>query len=297
MVLSSPVSFSHRAFLLRHDIAITPQVAIIIAMDGIIDFHTHAFPDELADRAMQSLQHGCDVKAQLDGRVSSLLTSMDSCGIEKAVVCSIATKPSQFDPILKWSKKIRTERIIPLPSVHPDDTQCLEHIELVKASGFKGIKMHPYYQDFFLDEPKMLPIYEKICEQNLLLVMHTGFDIAFERIRRCDPTKILYVAEKIPALKFIATHLGAWEDWQEVQRLLIGKPVYMEISMTFGYLDAETIKNMLLAHPADYLLFGSDSPWTNQSNTLNFLRQLNLGKDRESRICSKNALRLLSGQD
>ncbi|MDO8303094.1 MAG: hypothetical protein Q7T18_07625, partial [Sedimentisphaerales bacterium] len=90
-------------------------------MNGIIDFHTHAFPDAIAVRAMQSLQHGCDIQAQLDGKISSLLASMDSCGIETSVVCSIATKPSQFESILKWSEQIQTERILPFPSVHPDD--------------------------------------------------------------------------------------------------------------------------------------------------------------------------------
>jgi predicted TIM-barrel fold metal-dependent hydrolase len=263
-------------------------------MNGVIDFHTHAFPDELAARAMQSLQHGCNVKAHLDGKVSSLLASMDSCGIEKSVICSIATKPSQFEPILKWSDKIRNQRIIPLPSVHPDDEQCLEHVGLIKKSGFKGVKMHPFYQDFFLDEPKLLPIYEKICAEGLILMMHTGFDIAFERVRRCDPAKIVYVIEKFPELKFISTHLGSWEDWQEVQRHLIGRPVYMEISMTLDYLDAEVAKNMFVAHPAQYLLFGSDSPWTSQQNTLTLFRQLELDPEKEKLICRQNALKLLS---
>jgi predicted TIM-barrel fold metal-dependent hydrolase len=289
------VSFGSSGFFIALcHIAIVAQIGIIMYMDGIIDFHTHAFPDELAERAMQSLQHGCDVKAQLDGKISSLLTSMDSCGIETSVVCSIATKPSQFDPILKWSDQIRTGRIIPLPSVHPDDANCIEHIRMIKAAGFKGVKMHPFYQDFFLDEPKMLPLYEKICEENLILMMHTGFDIAFERIRRCDPAKIAYVVEKFPALKIIATHLGAWQDWNEVQRLLIGRPIYMELSMSLEYLEPEIARNMILAHPADYVLFGSDSPWTSQQNTLAFLRQLQLGDDREKLICRQNALRLLS---
>ena len=283
-------------FIALHDIAIAAKIVIIIPMNRIIDFHTHAFPDELATRAMQSLQHGCDVKAQLDGKISSLLASMDSCGIESSVVCSIATKPLQFEPILKWSEKIRTERIVPLPSIHPDDAKCIEHIDLIKSAGFKGIKMHPFYQDFFLDEPKMLPIYEKICDENLILMMHTGFDIAFERIRRCDPVKIAYVVEKFPRLKFISTHLGAWQDWQEVQRLLVGKPIYMELSMSLEYLEPEVARNMILAHPADYLLFGTDSPWTSQPNTLNLLRQLKLGAKLENLICRQNAARLLSEQ-
>jgi hypothetical protein len=53
-------------------------------MQGIIDFHTHAFPDALAEKAMEVLlEEGkkmWDVHAHLDGRVSSLITSMDKAG-------------------------------------------------------------------------------------------------------------------------------------------------------------------------------------------------------------------------
>ena len=69
-------------------------------MKGIIDFHTHAFPDELAERVIKMLEDEGGVKARLDGKISSLLGSMDKCGIEKSVICNIATKPAQFDSIL-----------------------------------------------------------------------------------------------------------------------------------------------------------------------------------------------------
>jgi hypothetical protein len=68
---------------------------------GITDFHTHAFPDALATRAIRALEAETDrVKARLDGRISSLLRSMDYAGIRRSVICSIATKPEQFDSIL-----------------------------------------------------------------------------------------------------------------------------------------------------------------------------------------------------
>jgi predicted TIM-barrel fold metal-dependent hydrolase len=78
--------------------------------------------------------------------VAGLLASMDRSGIEQSVVCSIATRQEQFTPILEWSKAIRSERIIPFPSLHPDDPELLEHLQLIRDEGFKGVKMHPYYQ-------------------------------------------------------------------------------------------------------------------------------------------------------
>ncbi|MCL4476922.1 MAG: amidohydrolase family protein [Nitrospirae bacterium] len=263
-------------------------------MQGIIDFHTHAFPDELAERAMKMLEEEGGIKASLDGRVSSLLRSMDKNGIEKSLVCSIATKPSQFDTILKWSRKIGTERIIPLPSLHPDDPDAEERVSQIKGEGFKGIKFHPYYQDFNVDDERLFPVYERICRENLIMVMHTGFDFAFEKIRKADPARIMRVLDRFPDIKLVTTHLGAWDDWDEVEKHIAGKRIYMEISFSLEYLEKEVAKKIILNHPEDHVLFGTDSPWTDQGRTLALLKGLDLGQAREKLILRENALRLLN---
>jgi len=263
-------------------------------MAGIIDFHTHAFPDELAERAMKVLEGEGGIKAHLNGRISSLLCSMDRSGIEKSVVCSIATKPAQFDSILTWSKKIRTERIIPFPSLHPDDPEFAERIARIKGEGFKGIKFHSYYQDFSLDEERLFPLYERICRENLIVAMHTGFDFAFEKIRKADPARIMRVVERFPDIKLVTTHLGAWDDWEEVETHIVGKRIYMELSFSLEYLEKERAKKIILDHPGEYILFGTDSPWTDQGKTQALLRNLELGQGLENLILRENALRLLN---
>jgi hypothetical protein len=262
-------------------------------MKGIIDFHTHAFPDDLSERVIKMLEEEGGINAYLDGKISSLLSSMDNCGIEKSVICNIATKPSQFDSILKWCSEIRTERIIPFPSIHPYDTDFKDRIDKIKHEGFKGIKFHPYYQDFTIDEEKIFPVYEKISNENLILVMHTGFDFAFQRIRIADPEKIMNILKTFPSLKMVSTHLGAWEDWEEVERFLLGKPIYMEISFSLEFLD-DTVRKIISSHPAEYILFGTDSPWTDQQQTLSLFRELKLGEKREELILRENAIKLLN---
>lgn len=263
-------------------------------MQGIIDFHTHAFPDDLAEKAMKILEDEGGIKAHLNGKVSSLLQSMDRYGIEKSIVCSIATKPSQFDPIFVWSQEVQSERIIPFPSIHPDDPQGPERVSRIKKEGFKGIKFHPYYQDFHIDDKRMFPIYDRITEENLIVVLHTGFDFAFEKIRIADPVRIVRVIENFPDLKILTTHLGAWDDWDEVTKHILGKKIYMEISFSFEFLEKEVARNMILSHPKEYTVFGTDSPWTDQGKTLSLLKGLNLGKDIENLILRENALNLLN---
>jgi len=262
-------------------------------MQGIIDFHAHAFPDQVAASAIPYLQEEGDVRAMHDGRIESLLGLMDRDGVEKSVICSIATRPSQFDAILAWSKQIRSERLYPFPSFHPNDHQALVHIGTIKEEGFKGIKMHPYYQQFFLDDKKLYPAYEKISDLGLILVMHTGFDIAFPRIRRCDPQQVLNVLTHFPKLKLVTTHLGAWQQWGEVEDLLAGKNIYMDISYTLDQLDPQSARRIILKHPKEYILFGTDSPWSGPQETYTNLQALDLGSERDGLILRKNGLALL----
>jgi predicted TIM-barrel fold metal-dependent hydrolase len=267
-------------------------------MNGIIDFHTHAFPDAIAARAIQVLveegQKKYDVKAHLDGRISSLTASMDRSGIERSVICSIATKPAQFEPILRWSRQVMSDRIIPFPSLHPEAEDAEEQVRRIRAEGFKGVKFHPYYQDFEIDEERLFPVYRMLEREGLIVVMHTGFDLAFERVRKADPVRIVSVLERFPDLKLVTTHLGSWEDWEEVETHIMGKKIYMEISFSLDCMDRETARRIILNHPQDHILFGSDSPWADQAQAIALLKSLALGKDREKSILRENALNLLA---
>ncbi|MCX7988186.1 MAG: amidohydrolase family protein [Thermodesulfovibrio sp.] len=259
----------------------------------IIDFHTHAFPDEIAGKAMAKLQEECIVKACLNGTLGALLKSMDQNGITKSVLCNIATKPEQFNPILKWSKKVRSDRIIPLPSIHPFDKEIKEHLKIIKEEGFIGIKMHPFYQNFSIDDENAFYIYESLIENDLLIVMHCGYDISFPEWDIASPQRIIRVINKFPELKFVTTHLGAWKQWDEVEKLIIGKKIYMEISFSFGWLPDEKIREFILKHPSDFILFGTDSPWADQGKEIENLKKLAFPEQLLNKILYINAETLL----
>jgi predicted TIM-barrel fold metal-dependent hydrolase len=261
---------------------------------AIVDFHAHAFPDNLAARAIAHLEHGGGVKAFHDGRIASLLASMDAAAVEISVVCSIATKPEQFAPILQWSKAIATQRIVPLASVHPGAADPIGEVRQIAEAGLIGVKLHPYYQNFDLDDPALFPLYRAIDELGLLLVCHTGFDFAFPRDRKGDPVRILRVLDRVPSLRFVATHMGAWDDWDEVERHLLGKPILLDVSLSLELLGPQRARAMILAHPADCILFGTDSPWASQEQTVRQVRALELGEERERAILGGNAVRLLT---
>jgi hypothetical protein len=123
--------------------------------------------------------------------------------------------------------------------------------------------------------------------------MHTGFDFAFPFTKIADPEKIFSVVKKYPSLKLVTTHLGAWKQWDEVENFLLGKQIYMEISFALEFLAADTAKKIISTHPPEYILFGTDSPWTDQQKTLSLLKGLQLGEGMEERILRENAIKLL----
>jgi predicted TIM-barrel fold metal-dependent hydrolase len=259
----------------------------------IIDIHTHAFPDAVAEKAMPKLEAEADLKAALDGKVSSLLTSMAHAGIDLSVVASIATKPNQFEAILAWSKGIASDKLMPFPSVHPDDDDVPGRVRAIADAGFQGIKMHPYYQDFKIDEERLWPFYKAVSDEALVLLMHTGFDIAYPHVRIADPVRVVRVLEAFPELKMVTTHLCAWMDWDEAEKYLWGKPVYADFSYSLHMIDKIRAREALLAHPKEYVVFGTDSPWEDQGQAVAIAKSLDLGPERERLMFYDNAARLL----
>ncbi len=255
----------------------------------IVDCHTHAFPDAIAARAIDAIGKHGSVRNVLDGTLGSLLASMDQAGVDKSFLLNIATKPDQFTAIMKFSAASRSDRIIPFPSVHPDDPELKSHLRAIRNEGYKGIKLHPYYQQFVFDEERLFPLYATLEEEGLFLIAHTGYDIAYPFDDYCRPRRIVQVLDRFPGLKFMASHLGAWMDYEEVRRWFIGRPIYMDLSCTFGYLAAPEIKTIIEQHGPQYVLFGSDSPWVGQAETLSDLRGLGFTPGELALIEGENA--------
>ena len=261
--------------------------------EGAIDIHAHAFPDKLAERAISALEAESPCKAVLDGRLASLLASMDRAGIETSVIANIATRPSQAESIRNWCVEISSKRIIPFASVHPEDSDAPANVRRAAEAGIRGIKLHPYYQDYVLDEPRMDPIYGAIAENRLLLLSHCGYDIAFPREPKAGPDRITNVLRRFPDLRMITSHFGSWEDWDRVETLMIGRSIPIEISFSLGMIPREQAARFFRNHPVDQLFFGTDSPWADQSKTLEWLRSFDLEEPTLAAITRENARRLL----
>lgn len=265
-------------------------------LDKAIDFHVHAFPDAIAARAISSLEAAAPWKATAGGTVADLVASMDQAGVAASVVCAIATKPDQAEGILSWCRSIRTDRVIPLPSVHPKTPDAPAFLAKIAREGFPGIKLHPMYQEFAFDDPQMDAIYQAAIDCGLFIVSHCGNDVAFPDDDRASAVRIRRVLDKFPGLKLVCTHMGGWRDWQSSLENLAGRDVYMETSFSIGQMPAELFGEFIARHGIDRIMMGSDWPWARQDSTVQDIKSLGLDRKQTSAILHGNARRLLGCQ-
>ena len=131
----------------------------------IIDFHTHCFPEKIAQRAIMGLSYNSGAIApNTNGQLDGLVEVMDKDGVDISVVLHIATNERQQHSVNDFAASIQNERIISFGSVYPDAPDVLEELERIKELGLLGVKLHPEFQNFYVDDEKMKPIYKKISE-------------------------------------------------------------------------------------------------------------------------------------
>ena len=260
----------------------------------LIDFHTHCFADPIYEKAIAALiDLSGGYKPYHDGSLSGLLNSMDKSGVDISVVHSIATKEKQTRIINDWVISIKSDRIIPFGTIHPDYADWENEIERLKAEGIKGIKFHPDYQGFFVDDRKMYPIYEKTAQENMTALFHCGRDIAFPELVRNTPARFRKVLEDIPELTAVGAHMGGHEMFEEVEEVLAGADLYLDTSFAHYILGDSKFTALIKKHGVERILFGSDSPWDDACGLARIIDSLDFTSKEKDMIFFENAKWLL----
>lgn len=260
----------------------------------IIDIHSHCFPDVLAARAISTLTERAGIPAYTDGTVNGLKRSMNEAGIDVCVLQHIATKPDQTVNVNRWAAEIQNENIICFGSIYPDFHDWKEEIKWLTHAGIKGVKFHPEYQDFYVDDEKVYPIYEALFQAGLVVLFHAGMDLGFPPPYHCPPSRLSKVLDAFPGAKIIAAHMGGYRYWDDVEKYLLGRDVYLDTSFAYNDLGPEAMKSLIKDHGTGKILFGSDSPWTEQSGEVANIKSLNLTDEEIGSILGGNAASLLS---
>lgn len=266
----------------------------------MIDFHTHAFPDKIAARTIQILEgnvlnvQGTAAKAVRPGDVAGLRALMQQCGVDYSVVLPIATTVTQAPSINRFAAELNgRDGLYSFGSVHPLQEDWEETLHSIKALGLRGVKLHPEYQQVYIDSPEAVRILQKCAELDLTVVLHAGADIGMPPPVHCTPQMLRHAWEQAPGCTIVAAHMGGWRMWDDVERYLVGTPIYFDTSYSITQMPREQALRIIQQHSPERILFGTDSPWESPQDTLAALTALELEPAAVEQILYKNAGKLL----
>jgi len=237
-----------------------------------IDIHTHLHPERLSRAIRKWFAERSDWKLEYPTEPELVAGFLRDHGVERFVYFSYAHKAGIARELNAWLRATapRVPDGIPLGTVHPDDPDLMEAVEeALVGYGFKGFKFHINVQRFFPDDPRVLPVYERLLALDRFLLIHVGsapwpnaFD-GFPRFAR--------VMDMFPRLKVVVAHMGSFETRQFMQLMERCPNLYLDTTMAFAPVRHEyrridtrlnriSVTNDDLLRWQDRIVFGSDFP-------------------------------------
>ena len=274
----------------------------------IVDFHMHAFADPIADKAVAFLIDYYKIPTTHGGHLKDCLQAAAEAGVDHSVLLVAATKPEQVQPANDWILQIKDltqeglsgqaqvknpPNVFPFGTLHPDDPNMLAEFTRLKTAGVRGIKLHPDFQGFDLDDPRLFPIFEAMGD-TMVLLTHVG-DKNHSPNNPSTPLRVKRIHENFPRLRLVAAHMGGYLYWKESLELLASEDIYMDISSTLSFIPQTMLREFFRRHPTDRILFGSDYPLFSPAEELAKIDTMlpDLTDMIRERILGRNAVELL----
>ncbi len=257
----------------------------------IIDFHCHVFPEKIAEKATEFVGKYYNLEMHGGGIAETLISTAKDINVKGFLIHSSATKPQQVenvnDFIAEYARK--NEIFIGFGTIHKDFPDIEKELKRVKELGLKGLKLHPDFQNFKINQPEMDVIYQCASDLQLPILMHMGD----KNTDNSKPRRLVEVLENFPKLTVIAAHMGGHTDWDEAIECLYGRNVYFDTSSTMPFVSYERVREMIYMHDVNKILFGSDFPiqWTYEA--AEDIYKLNLSDTDRNKIFYENAAQLL----
>lgn len=262
----------------------------------VIDFHTHVFPEKMVAGAVKTLEEKSGVPAKTNGCIDGLLASMEEAGVTRSIVLPVVTAPKQFSGINRFEASINeqySDHLTSFGGIHPDSEDYKGQLKFLKEEGFVGIKLHPDYQGVMFNDIRYKRIVDYASELDMIIQVHAGVDIGLPEPVHCTPKMALEVISETGAKKLVLAHLGGWKLWDEVEESLAGRDIYFDTAFIEGYIDRQQFERIVKTHGSDWVLFATDSPWSGQKETIDWINACDLDDETKEKIFYKNARKLL----
>jgi predicted TIM-barrel fold metal-dependent hydrolase len=271
----------------------------------IIDAHTHFYTLDRPDDATRYLLEQGLVLGGPDGAVEGLKKYMAMDNISISVNAPIAmnnedvfTANRHAVEFNKHSKHNRSVKC--LGTMHPNmGARTRDEMAFLAANGIKGIKMHPQVQGYYPDDEEMKVVYEACIKYKMFILLHSGAgvepDFNPDEIKG-TPERFKRVIDSYSELKMTIAHMGGLQMWDEAEKYLVGTGVMFDTAYC-TIMDTGLLREIIKAHGADKVLFGSDFPWVRQKLITEKMEACGLTGDEMEKICWKNASLLMGLED
>lgn len=252
----------------------------------ICDAHAHIFPEKISQKAVSSIGSFYSLPMSCKNGISNeLIECGNKVGVTHYLVCSTATVPHQVESINDFiiSECALHPEFVGFGTLHPDYDNIEKEVERIISSGLKGIKIHPDFQEFYIDDDKAEKIYTAI-EGKLPILIHMG-DPRYDYSR---PKRLENVMKAFPDLDVLAAHLGGYERWDEAVNCLFGKNIHFDSSSSLEFLSPDYAKDIIRGFGTDKIFFGTDFPMWNHFDEIQRFMKLGLNDDENRKILSGN---------
>jgi predicted TIM-barrel fold metal-dependent hydrolase len=257
----------------------------------VIDVHTHVWPDRIAKVAMGGRSHGLEARG--DGTISGLSASMRESGVDRSVIFGISEKAETVDRVHEFVGAQDPDLFIPFGSVHVG-LSPQENLASLRRYGMRGVKINTLFQNFRLDDPRLLAILSALGAE-LPVIVHVGEGGDAEANSRCTISMVVDLARKLPDLRLIACHLGGYRQIDLAEAEVIGLPVFLDTSWppSLGALDPARVRALIERHGPERVIFGSDWPMADPATEVAAVHALGLAEAHERAVLGGNLARLL----
>jgi len=163
------------------------------------------------------------LKAVADLPIESYLAEMGEA--EKAIIMGVkfpktmgTTIPNDYiaDLVKKYPGKFYG-----FCSVEPDEPGAIEELERsIQDLGLIGLKLSPVYQNFFPNDHKYWPLYQKAQQLKIPVAFHTSYAMLYNCRMVCGDVRLLDdVAMSFRDLTIIVCHFG-WYHYEDTAHLI-----------------------------------------------------------------------------
>jgi uncharacterized protein len=233
-----------------------------------IDAHTHLHPPRLFTAIRRWFHEHTDWNLEGPSEPDEVVGALRAAGVERFAFFSYAHRPGMARELNRWVRDTgaRFPDGIPLGTVHAGDDDPGRVVdEACGEWGLRGLKLHIQVQRFHPDDPRMLPVYERLVALDRVLVIHVGTGPHTNEFTGL--ARFARVLDRFPNLRASICHMGAFETRAALQLLDRFSGLHLDTTMAmteasrpYTGIDPAVVRNADLVRHAGRILFGSDFP-------------------------------------